>query len=118
MFRNVPQDEDRTLLRRQRYERVPPRVEVRSRSAFGADVPLAVRYGAALDLLHLGGGDPCVMGDRTLTVRVVPELAEFLRATAGHGDLSRPLDGVLARRQFQHGEPARKFAARINFSAH
>src|SRR5215467_1475487 len=37
---------------------------------------------------------------------VVPELAEFLRAAAGFGDLRGPLDSGFARRQFQDTEAA------------
>src|ERR1043166_6528419 len=35
---------------------------------------------------------------------VEPEDAQFLGAPASPGDTSRPRDGLVARRQFQHGE--------------
>src|SRR5258707_3012602 len=37
---------------------------------------------------------------------VEPEDAQFLFAPAGLGDTRRPRDGLVARRQFQHGEAA------------
>src|SRR5262249_47513431 len=43
---------------------------------------------------------------RRSALGVVPELAEFLRAAAGFGDLRGPLDGGSARREFQDTEAA------------
>src|SRR4029450_13614860 len=43
---------------------------------------------------------------RRSALGVVPELAEFLRAAAGFGDLRGPLDGGCARREFQDTEAA------------
>src|SRR5215813_3656341 len=43
---------------------------------------------------------------RRSALGVVPELAEFLRAAAGFGDLRGPLDGGFARREFQNAEAA------------
>src|SRR5215831_3597011 len=43
---------------------------------------------------------------RRSALGVVPELAEFLRAAAGFGDLRGPLDGGFARREFQDTEAA------------
>src|SRR6185312_6253392 len=39
-------------------------------------------------------------------LRVEPEDAQFLVAATGFGDTRRPRDGLIARRQFQHGEAA------------
>ena len=41
-----------------------------------------------------------------LALGVVLEFAEFLRAAAGTGDLRGPLDGGIARREFQDTEAA------------
>src|SRR5499427_4952675 len=43
---------------------------------------------------------------RRSALGIVPELAEFLRAAAGFGDLRGPLDGGFARREFQDTEAA------------
>src|SRR5262249_11405018 len=43
---------------------------------------------------------------RRSALGVVPELAEFLRAAAGFGDLRGPLDGGFTRREFQDAEAA------------
>src|SRR5215471_2025718 len=43
---------------------------------------------------------------RRSTLGVVLELAEFLRAAAGFGDLRGPLDRGFARREFQDAEAA------------
>ena len=39
-------------------------------------------------------------------LRVEPEDAQFLVAATSLGDARRPRDGLIARRQFQHGEAA------------
>ena len=41
---------------------------------------------------------------RLSTLGVIPELAEFLRAAAGFGELRGPLNGGVARREFQDAE--------------
>ena len=62
------------------------------RSGFGLNELLG-RTCRAISVLALG-------------LRVEPEDAQFLVAATGLGDARRPRDGLVARRQFQHGEAA------------